>query len=441
VAGNTNNLIEGNFIGTEGALEVGNEGAGIVIFLQSTDNIIGGADPAARNVISGNGRQGISFNSSSNTVQGNYIGTDRTGTIAIPNGFQGVAFFGSVSASGNVVGGVNPGEGNLISGNNLSGVALVENVSDTQILGNFIGTDVTGTVDLGNVQHGVLLDDGIFGAPSGNFIGGDAGTTPGGPCTGACNLISGNGMDGVHLEGVGTDGNTVQGNLITFNETGVFVVDGIDNAILANSIFSNNQLGIDLQTIGIDPNDSGDGDTGGNNLQNFPELSSALSANGNLTIDGTLNSSPDTTYLLEFFANDACDPSGNGEGQTFLGSADVTTDGSGSAAIQADLPAPAAAGPVLTATATDPAGNTSEFSNCVTVVLGETCDNGVDDDGDGFQDCDDSECADFATCLGNGTADGGGCSLQGGLKSRSYPFLLLGMLLASMGFMLRRVSR
>jgi hypothetical protein len=255
-------------------------------------------------------------------------------------------------------------------------------------------------------------------------------------------LITGNGMDGVHLEGVGTDGNTVQGNLIAFNETGVFVAEGIDNAILANSIFSNNQLGIDLQTIGIDPNDSGDGDTGGNNLQNFPELSAALSANGDLTIDGTLSSLPDTTYLLEFFANDACDPSGNGEGQTFLGSVDVTTDGSGSAAIQADLPAPAAAGPVLTATATDPAGNTSEFSNCVTVVLGETCDNGVDDDGDGFQDCDDSDCAGFPSCLeDDSVTDGGGCSLQGGLKSRSYPFLLLGMLLASMGFMLRRVSR
>ena len=108
---------------------------------------------------------------------------------------------------------------------------------------------------------------------------------------------------------------------------GAFGVTGL--AIEGNSIFSNGGLGIDLNRDGVTPNDilPGDPDTGPNNLQNFPVLTSVSSSGGTTTINGTLNSTPNTTFRIEFFANDMLDPSGNGEGQIFLGSTSVMTDG------------------------------------------------------------------------------------------------------------------
>ena len=114
------------------------------------------------------------------------------------------------------------------------------------------------------------------------------------------------------------------------------------------------------------PNDAGDGDAGANNLQNFPVLTSATS--GSTTIEGTLNSASNTQFRLEFFANTACDPSGFGEGETFLGSTDVTTDGSGNASFTVTFPATVPVGQFITSTATDPDNNTSEFSQCIDVV-------------------------------------------------------------------------
>ena len=166
------------------------------------------------------------------------------------------------------------------------------------------------------------------------------------------------------------------GNTIAFNvSTGITVFNTGFTPIRHNSIFSNSGLGIDLTVAvsadGVTPNDPCDGDTGPNGLQNFPVLSSASSSGGTTTIMGTLNSTPNRVFILDFFANDACDPSGNGEGQTFLGSVAVgPTDGTCNVVFTITLAVSVPAGQDITATATDSITNgTSEFSNCVGVSL------------------------------------------------------------------------
>jgi hypothetical protein len=119
---------------------------------------------------------------------------------------------------------------------------------------------------------------------------------------------------------------------------------------------------------GVDPNDGpGDPDGGPNTLQNYPILSSAVSGGAVITITGVLTSTPNTPFHLEFFDNAVCDPSGYGEGETFLGSVVEATNGAGMVAFTTILTAAVPSGHAVTATATDPGGNTSEFSACVTV--------------------------------------------------------------------------
>jgi hypothetical protein len=166
-------------------------------------------------------------------------------------------------------------------------------------------------------------------------------------------------------------------NRIAFNNVGVVGGDAGSgfpdtqrNAILGNRIFSNSGLGIDLfgadDSFGVTNNDAGDGDSGPNHLQNFPVITSANANANGTTITGTLNSTPNTNFCIEFFASDAADPSGFGEGQIYLSAItpDVlgATDGSGDVSFTVTLPVAFGAGQVVSATATDSAGNTSEFS-------------------------------------------------------------------------------
>ena len=204
----------------------------------------------------------------------------------------------------------------------------LETNGNNVIQGNFIGTDLSGTNPLGNSGHGLYLAN----ATAGNLIGGTG--------TGLGNLIVFNSANGIALAGSAGPG----------------------NAILGNSIFTNASLGIDLGNNGVTLNDPGDTDTGPNNYQNFPVLTDAQSENGVTTISGTLNSAANTAFQLDFFLNDSADPSGYGEGQTYLGSATVTTDGNGSNVFSVAFAANAAFTQFITATATDPANNTSEFS-------------------------------------------------------------------------------
>jgi len=136
--------------------------------------------------------------------------------------------------------------------------------------------------------------------------------------------------------------------------------------ISSNSIHDNGLLGIDLGSDGVTPNDAGDADTGANGLQNFPVISAAFGFNGKPTIYGTLQSVASKDFILEFFANQAADSSGFGEGQILLGQARVTTSGSGDAAFNVMFPLPANAS-VVSAVAIDSNGNTSEFSADATV--------------------------------------------------------------------------
>jgi hypothetical protein len=261
---------------------------------------------------------------SGNLVQGNLIGTNKDGTAALGNGWGVLIRDG---AADNTIGGTTPEARNLISGN-AEGVVLNAAASHNTVAGNYIGTDLSGTAAVGNSIVGINILNGA----SNNTIGG---TTPG-----AGNLISGNqGLGGVLIPSVGTTGNSV----------------------LGNSIFANARLGIDLGDDGVTANDAGDTDTGPNDFQNFPVLTQVTASGGNRTVFGHLKSTPSATFRIEFFANAEYDPSGYGEGQLYLGSVDVTTDASGLASFSFTY-ASDPARPFLTSTATDAAGNTSEFS-------------------------------------------------------------------------------
>ncbi len=167
---------------------------------------------------------------------------------------------------------------------------------------------------------------------------------------------------GIEIQG---SGNTVQNNTIVGNTgAGIYVTGAgaVDNALFGNNIFDNGGLGIDLAPTGVAVNDDGDTDTGPNDYQNYPVITVATPS----LVQGTLNSIPNTSFRLEFFTNAACDPSGYGEGGTYLDNLVITTDGAGNAAFSTTLLINA--GDFLTATATSPTGSTSEFSACVEIL-------------------------------------------------------------------------
>ncbi len=200
-----NNLVQGNFIGTDkdGTKALGNKFRGIDIF--GVNNLIGGTQPGTRNIVSGNGYNGIDIISDNNRVQGNFIGTDKSGTKALGNGSSGISISGFrdstgalIGAKGNLIGGSEPGARNVISGNNYDGIGILGD--NNRVQGNFIGVDATGTKALGNKFIGVNIfasenSDGVFtGAPQDNLIGGIE--------KGARNIISGNGSDGIQISDI-----------------------------------------------------------------------------------------------------------------------------------------------------------------------------------------------------------------------------------------------
>jgi len=201
------------------------------------------------------------------------------------------------------------------------------------------------------------------------------------------NTVTGNGGPGIllngttiaHLEGNTISGNgigilvadaataSINNNTVTANGKGIaFSGTGAGSNITANAIFKNNGLGLDLGNDGPTANDPGDGDAGPNRLQNYPVLTAVNSGGGNTSIQGMLSSTPNTAFRLDFFSNDACNPSGFGEGHFFLDSFKVTTDANGNAPFNVVLTGMTLLpGAVVTSTATDPDHNTSEFSACL----------------------------------------------------------------------------
>jgi parallel beta-helix repeat protein len=350
--GSSDDVVAGNYIGTDvtgevalgNAIDYGGVSGGIDLQSLNSNILIGGTTPDARNIISGNGVANIAVSGASNSpIEGNYIGTDATGNIALRNPFYTYGILMSGSAHNNTIGGLTStpgtGAGNIISGNSGDGV-LIAAGSSSSVSGNLIGLTANGS-PLGNSFAGVDIS---AGATS---------TTVGGTAAGAANIISANGGSGILVAATGTIGNLIRGN----------------------SIYTNSHLGIDLVSdydvgVGVTLNDSL-GHAGGNNLQNFPVLTSAFTNGNNLTITGSFSEAAEqsTSIALDFYANDSPDPSGYGQGQTYLGSASVPTDGSGNAnnfsvTLQVAVPA----GQWVTATATDQSNNTSEFSLAKQVV-------------------------------------------------------------------------
>ncbi len=314
IDGAQHNLVEGNYVGTDITGTIG-LGLQVGISISGAYNTIGGATPAARNVISGNNSGGIGISGNSlgsfgNVIEGNYIGTDASGTTVVRNLGYGVALIWGTHD--NTIGGTLPGAGNVISGFNgilLEGLPSIGlPCTNNLVQGNLIGTDKTGTVALGN-GDGIDIEE-----ANNNTIGG---TTAG------------------------------AGNTIAFSSgTGVDVDSGTANSILANSIFSNGGPGILLNSA-----------NNANDNQAAPVLTTVVSSAGGTAITGTLVAYPSTSFRIEFFSN----PTGTvGEGQTFLGFAQVTTDSQGNFA--ANLPTALPPGTFLSATATDAAGSTSEFA-------------------------------------------------------------------------------
>jgi titin len=358
------------------------EGVSITSAFNPASNItIGGPGPGERNVIAGN-RYGVYFSGPKTAncfVQGNYIGADQSGLLPRGNVFGGIYLFGVTNCT---IGGYAP---NLLCGATGAGGTgiTIQSGGGHSIIGNFIGTGMSGIYDLGNISDGIFVTssrsnriwsneivnnhgNGInLAASSGtvvqhNFIGTDA--------TGAWPL--GNALAGITISGstnlIGDPGNNGAGpNTIQFNGgAGVEVTSGtaVQNQISGNSIYDNGGLGIDLYPTGINTNVPLNAMNGANGLQNYPVLASATIAYSSLTVQGTFNSKAGATYRLEFFATPTWDPTNIPEGQTFLGATNVTTDGSGNATFTAAFATAPATNLLITATATDANGNTSELS-------------------------------------------------------------------------------
>ena len=239
IDGSSGVVVRGNFLGltASGTSTLSDYGNGVSV-IQSTNNSIGGTAAGAGNVISGHAFDGVSIDESSgNVVQGNKIGTDPTGTIALGN--YGGVLVGYASAGNNLIGGTAPGAGNLISGNYLDGILVATTLgTGNAIEGNLIGTDVTGENNLGNGGNGVIIEA--------------SGVSLGGTVVGAGNVISGNSQYGVLIESadlyalnIAANDNAVEGNLIGTDATGtlplgnglggVAVFGGEDGAV-GNSI-------------------------------------------------------------------------------------------------------------------------------------------------------------------------------------------------------------
>jgi CSLREA domain-containing protein len=278
----------------------------------------------------GSGGQAIGFFNlavnTNNVVEGNFIGTNALGTAIAANEGDGVIINGPGS-TGNTIGGATPAARNLIAGNGEQGVEISASDANT-VRGNLIGTK--GTTDLGNTQDGVRMTS------SNNVV--------------TDNVVAFNG-DATHPD-----------NGVEVLKSGTATPVG--NRILSNSIFSNQALGIDLSNSGSGgrEQDPKDPDTGANNLQNFPVITSATSTGTTTTIQGTLDSKPRKTFTIQFFSN----PSGTDEGKTFLGQIQKKTNRKGKLSFSFfDSAVPE--GDVITATATGAEG-TSEFSNGVAVT-------------------------------------------------------------------------
>lgn len=395
LTGGGGNTIVGNRIGTntDGTAADGN---GTGIFISSSGNTIGGTTTATRNVISGNTAGNIAISGAfavSNVISGNYIGTSEDGMSAIASAGNGITLSGG--AVGNQIGG-SGSAGNVISGFGNIGIEVTFGSHGNAIQGNLLGVNATASGVLTSGAVGITLN-----SVSNTLIGGTAageGNTFGGFANTAIWILGGGTSISVQGNFFGTDatqtasyangtavdiwnatsstiGGTVAGagNIIAHSTGSAIKVmspsTGI--SILGNSLYSNSGIGIDLSADGVTVNDADDSDTGANRLSNFPVITMAARSGTTVRVEGTLKAEASTVYRIEIFANAVGleHSSGYGAGQRYLGFVTVTTDAAGSATFSSDITAAVLVGETVSATATDAAGNTSEFGANRVIVM------------------------------------------------------------------------
>jgi hypothetical protein len=419
------NTIIGNIVGANasGTASVANNGDGILIN-QSPNNTVGGttgttpggACTGSCNLVSGNRVNGIGIwmpSGTGNTVQGNIVGLTMSGTASLGNGDIGVEVN---ETSGNIVGGTTPNARNVLSGNNGAGVFITGgNAHDNVVQGNYIGTNSAGNGGIGNRKMGLGIgySPGIQPAHN-NMIGGIAGVTPGGACTGACNLISGNVQNGVLMSGSGTGGGNIfysnyigvaangtdpigngidgigiiesSNNLIggsNSNQRNVIAANGSNGLILVGGTSNDNRFignndgvnaaganmgnasagvmlagGINSAVLGNNINANGNSGisfaNGANRSPKFPLVYAARTINNRTAIAGTFNGLSNTSFTLDFFASDGCNaaaPLNFGQGQNYLGSTTITTDQFGNSVFTFLPASPVGGNRYITATA------------------------------------------------------------------------------------------
>ena len=356
-----------NFVGTNqnGTQSIPNVLNGIESFGAGITYVgLGDPDVPLGNLISGNGGAAVRVGSNSPghyatiRVEANLISTDTSGNLSLTNNINnslggiGAIFATALFSDQISIGGTNFQQRNIIAGDRAAGISVNDLGGQTTIVNNLIGLNRS-LQPLGNG------DGGVYVSGSGTVLGG--GTDQEG------NQIANNGTAGNHKAGVfiSGDANTVSHNLIHDNNAaGVVVVGGTANTIRNNSIYDNGGLGIDLANNGVTANDCHDFDTGANDLQNFPLLLDApvFNPDGTVTATGAELSQPLEFYTIDFYASPSADPTNHGEGATYLGSQSVQTDDHGLATLNFTSSAAVPPSYVISATATDRFGSTSEFS-------------------------------------------------------------------------------
>jgi len=402
----TDNLVQGNSIGLDvsGTLERANGSHGVRVE-GASENLIGGANPGAGNLVSGQGTNIHVLSGANNVIQGNVVGLFVSGAAVVPGSSTGMTI---QNAPNTIVGGPSIWARNIFAGASLYNLDVVTGSGGTIVENNYFGTDVTGMTALGG---GAFAGLNVFNTCNVQILNNVASGNDGtgiqirGSSSQTCsipNLVYGN-LIGVAADGASPLGNDDEGvgvslygnqriggptagqpNIIAHNGgPGVLVTSAFFNGppasqvgISANLIYDNGGLGIDLTASsdvadGVTANDPGDTDAGPNLFQNYPVLTFAGAQGTSLTVVGSLNCAASSSYRIELFGNDECDPSGHGEGQYYLGFFDVTTDGSGVASFNRNITANQLVFYYwsLTATARRISTNdTSEFSACIDIV-------------------------------------------------------------------------
>jgi parallel beta-helix repeat protein len=354
--GATDNVVQGNHIGTDasGTVDLGNIEEGVRIVDGAQDNTIGGDEPADRNVISGNGDDGVYISwsgTTGNVVQGNYIGLAANGTDPLGNDGSGITL--NYGAANNIIGGSDSRHRNVISANDDYGIEISDtDTASNAVSRNYIGTDAGGTLDRGNGLDGV-------------YIHGDADNN-----TVEYNVISGNGQLGVLI--ADSDGNTVSDNSIGVaanrvdplgnSGSGIIInVDADDNSIGPDNVIAyNNSDGVQVSGAGGDS--TGNIITQNSIFSNDMGIDLTIGANGGIAAPVIVTTTAGSVHVVgtacagctvEVFENSDAD----GEGETYVGDTTATTSGAFTVTVSS------LSDPYLTATATDATDGTSEFSD------------------------------------------------------------------------------